>query len=72
MNTMTNGLAVSSVTPYVGTLLCSSAHLGARVVAPVAVPSTGAVRPQADIAFTTPRLVDGKGSAPVRSWSPPV
>lgn len=42
-----------------------------RSVAPVTVPMTGEVRPQA--AAQTTHLVDGvKGGVRVRNWSPPV
>jgi hypothetical protein len=42
-----------------------------RFIAPVTVPMTGEVRPQA--AAKTTHLVDGvKGGVRVRSWSPPV
>jgi hypothetical protein len=49
-------------------------HRGVRTIAPLYVPTTGAVRPQAGftaIADMTPDVERGKALLGVPSWSPP-
>ncbi|PZF80789.1 hypothetical protein [Jiangella anatolica] len=58
---------------YVPSLRGVSLSFGASMIAPVTVPQTGEVRPQAGTNGGMTHLVDGvKQDVRVRTWGPPV